>query len=95
MIMNATTMERISANDTCSMRPRNWSRKPCLRDSASNNADFSRLFFYFAVNCHRFVYVSGVGGALGGEGGGFTELAKHLSFGPNGKCFLLIRFPKD
>ena len=94
MIMNATTMERISANDTCSMRPRNWSRKPCLRDSASNNADFGRLFFYFAVNCHRFVYVSGVGGALGG-GGGFTELAKHLSFGPNDKCFLLIRFPKD
>ena len=69
MIMNATTMERISANDTGSMRPRNWSRKPCLRDSASNNADFSRLFFYFAVNCHRFVYVSGVGGALGRGGG--------------------------
>lgn len=61
VIMNATTMERISANDTCSMRPRNWSRQPCLRDSASNNADFSRLFFYFAANCHRFVYVSGVG----------------------------------
>ena len=31
----------------------------------------------------------------GGGGGGFTELAKHLSFGPNDKCFLLIRFPKD
>ena len=77
MIMNATTMERISANDTCSMRPRNWSRQPCLRDSASNNADFSRLFFYFAANCHRFVMLavlvitrvcstSNIGGALGG-----------------------------
>ena len=54
MIMNATTMERISANDTCSMQPRNWSRQPCLRDSASNYTDFSRLFFYFAANCHRF-----------------------------------------
>ena len=30
-----------------------------------------------------------------GGGGGFTELANHLSFGPNDKCFLLIRFPKD
>ena len=85
--MNATTMERISANDTCSMQPRNWSRQPYLRDSASNNANFSRLFFYFAANCHRFVYVSGVGDyqslfdfeywrRTGGGGGIFPKVQK-------------------
>ena len=43
----------------------------------------------------RVCSTSNIGGALGGGGGGFTELAKHLSFGPNDKCFLLIIFPKD
>ena len=32
---------------------------------------------------------------IGGAQGGVAELAKHLSFGPNDKCFLLIIFPKD
>ena len=54
------------------------------------------LFMLAALVITRVCSTSNIGGALGGGGGGrFTELVKHLSFGPNDKCFLLIIFPKD
>ena len=51
------------------------------------------LFMLAVLVITRVCSTSNIGGALGG--GGFTELAKHLSFGPNDKCFLLIIFPED
>ena len=48
------------------------------------------LFMLAVLVITRVCSTSNIGGALGGGG-----LLKHLSFGPNDKCFLLIIFPKD
>ena len=54
------------------------------------------LFMLAVLVITRVCSTSNIGGAQGGGGrGGVAELAKHLSFGPNDKCFLLIIFPKD
>ena len=53
------------------------------------------LFMLAVLVITRVCSTSNIGGARGGGEGGVAELAKHLSFGPNDKCFLLIIFPKD